>query len=282
MKPRILLLFLLLFLVPLSRSSAQQSADPKQADLAAYAHFKALTPAELNQLLSKAQSGDAEAQFWAGNFYAEGMAPKDLEEGTRWLLKSAEQGYAPAQRVYGLMSRVANPAVGERWMLRAAEQGDAEAQFWLGVAYEQNWFGTTDIQEAIKWYRKAAEGGNPEAQVELGQKYEDGEGIEQSYELAAEWFRKAVEHVPDLGGAGQGRNGLGLLYMQGLGVPQDYAQAYFWFSLNGSGANASEAKEHLTAAQIREVEGWINRWNDQHRLSPEVAAALRIMDANSR
>jgi TPR repeat protein len=283
MKPRILLFsFLPLLLIPSGRSCAQQSPDPKQADLAAYAHFKALTPAELNQLLSKAQSGNAEAQFWVGNIYAEGRVPKNLEEGARWLLKSAEQGYAPAQRAYGLMSRLANPSVGERWMLRAGEQGDTEAQFWLGVAYEQNWFGTLDIQEAIKWYRKAAEGGNPDAQVELGQKYEDGEGVEQNYRLAAEWFRKAGEHVPDLGGASQGRNRLGLLYMQGLGVPQDYEQAYFWFSLNGADGNASEAKEHLTNAQIREVERLINEWNEHHRLSPEVAAALHFMEANSR
>src|SRR5258708_36593413 len=91
-----------------------------------------------------------------------------------------------------------------------------ETQFWLGVGYEQNWFGTVDIEEAIKWYRKAAEGGDPDAQVELGQKYEDGEGVEQDYKLAAECYRKGAEHVPNLGGAGQGRNRLGLLYMQVL------------------------------------------------------------------
>ena len=282
MKPRILLPFLPLLLVPLGRSSAQQIADPKQVQLAAYAHFKALTPAELNQLLWKAQSGDAEAQFWAGNIFAEGRAPKNLEEGARWLLKSAEQGYAPAQRVYGLMSRLGNPSVGERWMLRAAEQGDTEAQFWLGVAYEQNWFGTVDIEEAIKWYRKASEGGNPDAQVALGQKYEDGEGVEQNYKLASECYRKAAEHVPNLGGAGQGRNRLGLLYMQGLGVPQDYVQAYFWFSLDGMEGNAADAREHLTPAQIRGVERLINQWKQQHQPSPEFAAALHIMEANSR
>ena len=282
MKPRILLPFLPLLLVPLGRSSAQQIADPKQVQLAAYAHFKALTPAELNQLLWKAQSGDAEAQFWAGNIFAEGRAPKNFEEGARWLLKSAEQGYAPAQRVYGLMLKVTNPSAGERWMLRAAEQGDTEAQFWLGVAYEQNWFRSVDIQEAIKWYQKAADGGNPDAQVELGQKYEDGEGVEQDYKVAADWFRKAAEHVPDLGGAGQGRNRLGLLYMQGFGVLQDYAQAYFWFSLSGPNGNAPEAKEHLTTAQIREVERLINQWNEQHVPSPAVAAALQIMKTNSR
>ena len=161
-------------------------------------------------------------------------------------------------------------------MLRAAEQGDTEAQFWLGVAYEQNWFGTIDHQEALKWHRRAAEGGDPDAQIELGQKYEDGESVEQNYKLAAEWFRRAAEHVPDLGGAGQGRNRLGLLYMEGLGVPLDYVQAYFWFSLNGPDGNTTEAKTHLSPAQIREADRLVKEWKEQHRVSPEVTAAFRI------
>jgi TPR repeat protein len=39
--------------------------------------------------------------------------------------------------------------------------------------------------------------------------YEDGEGVKQSYALAAKWYRKAAEHVPDLGGAGQGSAPIG-------------------------------------------------------------------------
>ena len=274
--PRNLLLFFSLALIPWVRSSAQQNPDPKQARLVAHAHFLALTPDELSELLSKAQSGDAEAQYWVGTFYTEGKVPKNLDGGTRWLLKSAEQGYAPAEFSYGLMSREANPSVGEKWMLRAAQQGHAEAQFWLGVGYEQNWFGNVDVGEAIKGYRKAAEGGDPDAQVELGQKYEDGEGVEQDYKLAAVWFRKAAEHVPDLGGAGQGRHRLGLLYMEGMGVPRDYVQAYFWFRLWGD--DTPEAGEHLTPAEILGVERMVKEWKQQHPLRPEVAAAIDVLE----
>lgn len=282
MKPRFLLPFLFPLLIALGSSFAQQSTDPKQASLVAHAHFVTLTRTELSELLAKAQSGDAEAQFWVGNIYSDGrLVLKDLNEAARWWLKSAEQGYAPAQREYGLVSRPANTSVAERWMLRAAGQGDTEAQFLLGVAYRDNWFGTVDIQEAMKWYRKAADGGDPDAQVELGRMYEDGEGVEQNYKLAAEWYRKAAEHVPDLGGAGQGSNDLGLLYMRGLGVPQDYAQAYFWFILNGPEANASEAKVHLTSAQIHEAERLANEWKEHHRLSPDVASALDTLAAAS-
>jgi Sel1 repeat len=283
MNLRILLPLLVLLFIPSGNFSAQQIPDPKQAGLVMYAHFRNLSANELNQLLSKAQTGDAESQFWAGNTYADGfLVAEDLEEAGRWWLKSAEHGYAPAQLAYGLMSRLTNASVGERWMLRSAEQGHAEAQFWLGVAYDQNWFGTHDIQEAIKWYRKAAERGDPDAQVELGQKYEDGEGVEQDYKLAASWYRKAAEHVPDLGGAGQGRNRLAQLYMQGLGVPQDYVQACFWFSLNGQEEFASEAKQHLSSSQIRAVEVLIDEWKEQHRLSPEVAAAIQMLEAKSQ
>src|SRR5258707_970600 len=252
MKPCILPPLLLLLLIPGGRSAAQQSFDSKQAELTVWARLKAMTPSDVQVLMAKAKGGDAEAQCLVGRVYDEGrLVPKDAGEAARWFLKSAEQGYAPAQRLHGLMSVHVNPSVGERWMLRAAEQGDAEAQFWLGVAYEQNWFGTTDVKESVKWYQKAAAGGNPDAQVELGQKYEDGEGVEQDYKLAAECYRKAAEQVPNLGGAGQGRNSLGLLYMQGLGVPQDYVQAYFWFSLDGMERNAADARAHLMPAQIR-------------------------------
>ena len=272
MKSRILILFLALLLLPLGRSLSQQIPDQRQNKILAHAHYKALTPDEVNQLQSKAQSGDAEAQYWLGTIYTEGETPKPLEEGTGWLLKSAEQGYAPAQFAYGLVSRLDNPSVGERWMLRAAEQGDTDAQFWLGVAYERNWFGTVDIQEAIKWYRKSADGGNPDAQVELGEKYEEGEGVEQNYKVAAEWYRKAAEHVPDLGAAGQGRRHLGQLYLQGLGVPQDYIQAYLWFRL--ARVEVEEARAHLTAPEIRQVERLESAWKQQHRLSPELAVAM--------
>src|SRR5262249_32225223 len=79
---------------------------------------------------------------------------------------------------------------------------------------------------------------------------------------------------------GQGRNRLGLLYMQGLGVLQDYVQAYFWFSLDGEGENGVDARTHLTPAQIRGVERLINQWKAQHRPSPELEAALHILEVN--
>ena len=93
-------------------------------------------------------------------------------------------------------------------LLARAESGDKGAQMWLGAYYEQGLFGKVDFQEALRWFRKSAAQGDPDAQVGLGQMYEDGEGVKQNYLVAAKWYRKAAEHVPDFGGAGQGRSAL--------------------------------------------------------------------------
>jgi hypothetical protein len=131
--------------------------------------------------------------------------------------------------------------------------------------YEQNRFGTTDLKEAAKWYRKAAEQGQPDAQASLGMLYEYGEGVEQDYALAAEWYWKAAEHVPDLGGAGQGRNDLGLLYMEGLGVPKDYIQAYMWFSVRGSdNPNLKYVESLMTPEQILTAKHLAEQWEKEH------------------
>ena len=162
----------------------------------------------------------------------------------------------------------------ERWTeeqqkdyLAKAEGGDANAQMWLGTGYEQGWFGKADFQEAFKWLSSAAAQGNPDAQFALGQMYENGEGMRQDYAQAAYWYRKAAEHVPDFGGAGQGRNNLGMLYMQGLGVPRDYVQAYMWFSLTNSeppNPNLSQAKDQMTPAQVSEAERMLEEWKSNH------------------
>jgi TPR repeat protein len=149
-------------------------------------------------------------------------------------------------------------------LLTKAQHGDANSQLWLAAAYEQGWFGERNVPEALKWFRKSAAKGNPDAQNSLGQMYEDGEGVKHSYVLAAKWYRKAAEHVPDLGGAGQGRNHLGLLYMEGLGVPLDYVQAYMWFSLAGVDENIAYAAERMNAGQILLAQQMADEWKRQH------------------
>jgi TPR repeat protein len=94
--------------------------------------------------------------------------------------------------------------------------------------------------------------------------YEDGEGVHQNYVMAAKWYHQAAEHVPDFGGAGQGRNNLGLVYLNGLGVPKDYVQAYMRFSLTGSQKNLLYAKAEMSPAQVLKAERMAQQWRDRH------------------
>src|SRR5713101_3434058 len=218
MRLRALLLFFAFCFLAVSSLSAQHSPEPTQARLATVAHLAALTQSDFKALSAQAQSGEPEAQYWLAQVYQQGrLVPKDSTQSESWLFKSAEQGYPPAEEIVGRMCLSGvhrDPRKAELWLRRAAVHGNSEAQFWLGAAYEQGWIGATDFQEALKWYRKAA------------------------------------EHVPDLGGAGQGRNSLGLLYMQGLGVPKDYLQAYMWFALAHCEDNLKQVQSEMTPAQI--------------------------------
>lgn len=239
-----------------------------------------MTRTELKGLVSKAESGDAEAQYWVAVDSEDGLLLRmDSEKATQWLLKSAEGGFAPAQRKYGLMFAHSDPRVGKQWLLAAAEQGDAEAQMWLGAADEEGWFDAPDAQRALKWYRMAAEAGQVDAQMILGNRYELRHGVEQDYAVAADWYRKAAEHVlPVSPGADEARYHLALLYIEGHGVPQDNVEAYFWLRLVGPEQNVIKAKTHMTPTQISEGEQLVKQWKEQHRLKPEIIAAYHIVE----
>ena len=147
---------------------------------------------------------------------------------------------------------------------RSANQGNVLAEMFLGTSYEQGWTGKKNFKQALKWFRKAAAQGQPDAENSLGQMYEDGEGVRQSYEVAAQWYRIAAEHVPDFGGAGQGRNNLGLLYLQGRGVPQDFEQAYMWFALAQGEENLRKVRSKMNPRQILEAQQLTEEWKQQH------------------
>ena len=275
MRLRLLLPPLVLFFLAPSVPLAQHSAASEHFRIAGVFQLPVLTQNEFKQLSSEAQAGDREAQYWLAVLYnGDGkFVSKDSAKFLDWLNKSAEQGYAPAQETLegfvnrNLFGTNTDFVKAEMYLLRGAEQENADSQLWLGVAYEQNRFGTTDLKEAAKWYRKAAEQGQPDAQASLGMLYEYGDGVEQDYALAAEWYRKAAEHVPDLGGAGQGRNQLGLLYMSGRGIPKDYVQAYMWFSVRGSdNPNLKYIEPMMTPEQIVAAKHLAEQWEKEHPL----------------
>jgi uncharacterized protein len=229
-------------------------------------------PLDIPVVREKAEAGDPTAQYLLGMHYAFGIKNDDDEQWTQsvyWFRKSAEQRYSEAEyrlgQAYASGRGVRNDSkAASYWFRRAANDGAVNAQFWLGLMYENGRGVQRNRQEALKWLLRAAKQGNPDAQVSLGQAYEDGDGVPQDYAQAAEWYSKAAEHVPDYGGAGQGRNDLGLLYLDGLGIPQDYVEAYKWFALAGIPRNMEEAAKMMTQDQVIEAQRRATAWAKDH------------------
>jgi TPR repeat protein len=236
-----------------------------------------VTQSDLRTLSSQAAAGDREAQYRLALLYEypeERSVPRNDAAAREWILKSAEQGYAPAQATLGEMELGPSGDRGkaEMWLRRAAEQGNTKGQFMLGAIYENGKFGRTDYQEAFKWLRKAAQKGHPDAEASLGEMYQHGEFVSQNYVLAAKWYRKAAEHSPDMGGAGQGRNQLGMLYEDGLGIPKNLVLAYMWYALTQFQENLKEVECDMTGAQIAQARKMAIDWLKAHPAEHDTVA----------
>ncbi len=136
---------------------------------------------ELNILKIKAEQGNAEAQFYLGRLYDEGLdVSQDYTQALIWYRKAAEQGEPRAQNGLGIMyanglgvSQDYSEAI--RWWRNAAEQGEANGEFGLGQAYAYGLGVAQDDIEARRWFRRAAERGHGSARDMLIELYSIGE-----------------------------------------------------------------------------------------------------------
>jgi TPR repeat protein len=90
---------------------------------------------------SKAEHGDAEAQFKLGQRCADGeLEAQDFASAARWYLQAAQQQHPLAQFNLGLLYAHGQGVPRDdgqalAWILRAAQQGIADAQFNLGMRH---------------------------------------------------------------------------------------------------------------------------------------------------
>lgn len=186
---------------------------------------------ESTKLRTRAEGGDANAQFALANTYCpEGgeneVIHGDMGEAKKWLRKAAEQGHVQAQ--LRLAALVGEDDIEEtlRWLGAAAEQGNPEAAM-ERCYYVIEFLG--DEVEGIKWYRLARTAGLPHRG--------DALGIEAPVYRDFIWGKAYVspkEKIPwerRLAKAGdpEAQYRLGALFANGGGVSLDFVQAYAWF-----------------------------------------------------
>lgn len=188
---------------------------------------------EVKEIEAAAKGGDLEAQYKLALRYSSGNgAPQDEKMVHKWLKKSADAGYAPAQVELGKcyeVKRFQGPG-GCQWSAfqyykKAADQEYGEGCFLVGYYYENDMGGEKqDYGKAKMYYEKAISLGYIGAASELAGLYSEGLGVDLSFEKAAELL---------LMGANAGdaccQNNLGWLYQNGWGVPQDTDKAIEWY-----------------------------------------------------
>ena len=139
----------------------------------------------IEEIIEKANNGDAEAQYQLGRSYLVGrLVEKDL-------------------------------ATAIKWFRLAAEQGNEDAIISLGICYVRGNGVEKNILEAIKLWTVAADRGNKQAMIKLASLYYNGSyGIDVNYKEALEWYTKA-----------DCKSKIGEFYLYGRGVKQDYDMA---------------------------------------------------------
>lgn len=182
-------------------------------------------------LKEKAEGGDKVAQYHYAKKLSSSLFPseKDLMEAALWLIKSAQQGYAPAQCDLGYCYSHGRGirkdySMAMHWFKKAAEQGNPTAQFNIGTLYAGGNGVAKSMSTAFEWYKKSAEQGYVSAEQALAECYYYGNGTYQNTNLAFMWFKKAAEQNKP-----ESMYYLGECYANGYGVTKSMETAINWY-----------------------------------------------------
>jgi hypothetical protein len=158
------------------------------------------TAGNSGDIISKAEKGDANAQFKIGRCYYKGIEgfQQNIEESIKWYTLAAKNNHADAQCNLAWCYEVGDGVEQDFekayfWYLEAAKNNCAMAQYSLGWMFENGIFVSKNMSKAFDWYCKAAENNHEIAQYKIGLAYSDGVLVEQSDVIANHWFAMAAD-----------------------------------------------------------------------------------------
>ncbi len=131
--------------------------------------------AELASLISRAKSGEVNAQFELAERKANGHGvDPDPTEAMKWYFRAAEQNHCDAQ--YEMATCYAfglgvdqDYGLAIPWYEKAAQQGHANAQYMLGMSFQYSLNDVKDHGQARQWYERAASQGHEKAKSALAE-----------------------------------------------------------------------------------------------------------------
>ena len=186
---------------PLLQPYLQQQYQPAQierARLSAKFGSTEIRQKALAFLERLATKGSARAQYELVKLARGKTREETWDIKKAWAKKSADQGFAPGQYIYGNMLRIrsADPEKDKKrfqWAQKAANQGYAPAQATLGKLYRDGKGVEKSDEKALLFLNRAAEQGSPEAMLDLGSMYEHGWGVQADAEKALSLFNNAKQ-----------------------------------------------------------------------------------------
>jgi hypothetical protein len=177
----------------------------------------------LDQLIAKANAGDAAAQYQLGTMYNTGQGvERNPDTAFTWFQKAARQGNAGAMYELGVafyngetlggttrqdvgfawawftLASEHGESAGEREATRVrSELGDAlalNARYKLGLLLVRGEDIPGDVSQGRRVLEEAAIGGSTDAMLELAAMYEKGNGVPTDGAKAVHWFEQAATH----------------------------------------------------------------------------------------
>ncbi|MFG6485477.1 tetratricopeptide repeat protein [Roseateles sp. BYS78W] len=151
------------------------------------------TSSETKALISKAEAGDAQAQFKVSVAFDYGRgAPRDGKEAMKWYRLAADQGLAEAQNSVGSgLQADKRFAEARPWYEKAAAQRHALATNNLAYLYDLGLGVPQDRQKGFELYLKAADLGWAEAMWNIANMYGAGQLGEKDLVKACIWAWRA-------------------------------------------------------------------------------------------
>lgn len=173
MKKTVALLLLTLLVVGCGKREQAENQQSSHSMAKELTEVEKIWRKEFVETKTKAEAGDADAQYSLGYKYEKSIGvEKDEKKAVRWYREAAAQDHLAALFAVGLMYAYGKGVKRDdkesvRWVRKAAEKNFAKAQHRLGYNYEKGVGVKKSEQEAVKWYRKAVEQGFGPAEASL-------------------------------------------------------------------------------------------------------------------
>jgi len=183
-------------------------------------------PLKSEELLESAEKGSKIDQY---KLSVKLQRSEDIEDSLFWLKRSAQQGYARAERSLGLLYLKGiyveqDYGVAREWIVKVVKNGDIEAPGLLGEIFHKGLGVKIDKVRASRYFGLGIKRGDGLSFGYLGQYFQIGTVFEVDYEKSMKMYELGAKK-----GNIQSIFGLGYLHLKGLGTEENEVLAMTYF-----------------------------------------------------